>query len=373
MKKLLALLLCTCLFVGCSADSSTASVESSAQSEASSETAVATATPEPTVAPTEGEEGLMPLTGLAGEDATARPIAIMISNAAAATTQWGIQSASVVIEALTEGSETNLALLFDSLADVPKTGPVSEAKDLFWQFAIAQNAILVQNDWNIYAENLLNCYNYQPIDAMFVGVNSFDYDSALGVQLNDEFCWYTKGSSLQTSITSYGIATQGEVSNMFNFGNATGTAGGQTLTIAYSSATSSTFDYDSTTGLYAMSRTDGSAQIDANSGEQVTFSNVLILSATASIKDNKYTRDYDLTSGTGLYLTNGEWQVISWVKGDVTAVLQLFDADGNPLTVSTGQTYIGIYGGISGQSVSLLNASGTELANGDTIAMPAVE
>jgi hypothetical protein len=46
-------------------------------------------------------------------------------------------------------------------------------------------------------------------------------------------------------------------------------------------------------------------------------------------------------SGVGYYLTNGRAVPISWFKG-VTGHTQYFNADGTPLVVNPGKTYIGI-------------------------------
>ena len=58
-----------------------------------------------------------PLTGLALEWQGQRPVAVAIENSTASTTQWGLSSASVVLEALTEvGTSTELCLVYPALA-----------------------------------------------------------------------------------------------------------------------------------------------------------------------------------------------------------------------------------------------------------------
>ena len=64
-----------------------------------------------------------PLTGLALEWQGQRPVAVAIENSTASTTQWGLSSASVVLEALTEvGTSTELCLVYPALAATPKVG-----------------------------------------------------------------------------------------------------------------------------------------------------------------------------------------------------------------------------------------------------------
>lgn len=85
-----------------------------------------------------------------------------------------------------------------------------------------------------------------------------------------------------------------------------------------------------------------------------------MLYASSGIKDDGYTRDYDMTGGTGLYLTGGAWQQIQWTKEDATGPLQLTDTDGQTLVVSPGKSFIAIWGGYYGQGLTLTGADGAE-------------
>ena len=63
---------------------------------------------------------------------------------------------------------------------------------------------------------------------------------------------------------------------------------------------------------------------------------MFVLYASSGIKDDGYTRQYDMTGGTGLYLQGGAWEQINWTKEDATGPFTLTDADGAPLTVAPG-------------------------------------
>src|SRR5699024_8090626 len=99
---------------------------------------------------------------------------------------------------------------------------------------------------------------------------------------------------------------------------------------------------------------------DADNGQQVGFTNVFVLYASSGIKDDGYTREYDMTGGTGLYLTGGAWETIQWSKEDATGPLQLTAADGQPLTVAPGKSFIALWGGYYGQALRLTGADGAE-------------
>lgn len=352
MKKLFPILMCGLLLL--SACGKPASSENNAPQSSPAVSASQPASEQPDAEPTK-----QPDADAVSAPQQARPVAVMVSNAAAtAGRQWGLGSANVVIEALTEGSSTNWMLWFDSLADVPKVGPVAQGKDLFWQFALPQNSILVQKGMNTYAENLLNVYGWQPLDALMLGVNSFDYDSSsTDPALTNEYCWYTSGNALQYGMNYYQLPAEGPCPAWQQFGSpAASHQGASALTIQFSKTEHTAFKYEE--GRWTMYQVSGSPYRDANDGTVVAFDNVLVLSSAASVKDDKYTRSYDLTGGEGMYLVDGTWRLIRWTKGDVAEPLQLFDETGKPLTLKTGKTYMAVYGGFGGQSLTLTDADG---------------
>lgn len=354
MKQLIAVFLClSLLLVGCGS--------------AAKDTSEPTATPEAVQttqqpATASGEKGIaqtaFPLTGLEQTGTAQRPVAVMVNNAPEAPRQWGLGSASVVLEALTEGDTTNWMLWFDQLDSVPKVGPVVQGKDLFWQFALPMNSILVQKGMNTYAENLLNYYGWQPLDALMLGVNCFDYDGS-DPAVPEEYSWYTQGTSLQYGTDYYQMQLEGPVPAWQQFGTPTEGAAAASVTVQFSERQTTTLRWED--GAWNLYRGDGTQQLDANDGSPVRMTNVLVLCAAPSVKDNRFTREYDLTEGEGLYLVNGTWQQIHWKKGDVSDRLQLFAADGSPLAVAPGKTYMAVYGGFAGQALTVSDSEGNSL------------
>lgn len=365
MKRIFALLLgAALLFAGCggssssSAPSGAASIQTAAADSAS---AAPDPTGEPTPVPTPTTAPVQPLTGEPWTGAITRPVAVMIDNSVYAQTQWGLADAQLVMEALTEGKNTNLCLWYSTVDGVPKVGPVSEGKDLFWQFAIPQNAIPVQKGANTYAANLLGYYGWPAVDALVAGVNSFDYDGTLPYGTADNYRWFTRGSSLRNSFAALGIAETGVLPQLLRFGKAEGgTAGAARVEVLYSADRSTVLQYDPATGLWGMLRSDGTPQTDANTGAQAAFTNLLLLKCAVQVKDDKFTREYDLTGGTGWYLTGDRWQPVTWQKGGVSQQLVVYGADGAELTVNPGRSYVGVYG-VPGQQVTVTGADGAAL------------
>ena len=351
-----AALLASLLFSGCSFPGGTAS----SQAPATQETAAPSAEPTPAAEPVSN-----PLTGVADADYTnRRPVAVTLRTLEGAAPQWGLSSADVLVEGVSEGTTASLMALYSSVDNISKAGPVGPGRDLLLQMALPLNALPVHIDKNIYASNLLNALTYQDLDGYHIGKAAFAFDQdRQNAGYREENCWYTTGELIKNGLNTYGTSLEGANTPLFVFGerpaveesarNATA------LTIAFSPDDSEQLNYAADTGLYVKTNADGSPTVDADNGQQVAFTNVLVLYASSGIKDDGYTRDYDLTGGTGLYLTGGAWEQIQWTKEDATGPLQLTAADGSPLVVSPGKSFIAIWGGYYGQSLTLTGADGT--------------
>ena len=361
----LALVLAAALLAGCGGKDQPNEAQNAAQSEAAAGTesqSAAAPQPEHALGPAAEEILADPLTGLALTTAGQRPVAIMVNSDSAPAGQWGVSRASVMVEALTTGRQTELLCLYPSVDSLEKVGPVTGGDDLYLQLVLPINAIPVQINKTVYASNLLNLLHYQDLDGFYTGVTSFDYDSERGQVLGNESCSYTTSKLLRDGLALYGASAQGTTGNLFRFGESQPQNEGQAqlLNIVYSENDTVALSYNSGTGLYERSGAEGALQTDALNGETVAFTNVLVLYAAVSPKDDGHHWDYDLTSGTGLYLTKGGWQTITWSKGDVYDKLTLCTAEGEPLALNPGKSYLGFVGGMNGQRVVLYNGEWAE-------------
>lgn len=124
MKKWQALgsaaaLLAALLLGGCSGQQAAATPE-----QAATPSPAATAEPTPVPAPAGN-----PLTGLDDADYTGkRPVAVMLRTLDGAQPQWGIASADVLIEGVTEGNTAGLMALFADVDRISKVGPVGPGR-----------------------------------------------------------------------------------------------------------------------------------------------------------------------------------------------------------------------------------------------------
>ena len=362
--------------------------------------AAPTATPTPE--PKEYVVGFDPLTGeQIDENDRSRPIAVMIQNNKAGYPQWGIKGAEVLVEAITEGKTTSMMAMYSGHEGLSeKVGAVGPARDLFWQIAMPTDSILMQIGGNIYASNLLNTYEYQNLDGHYVGVTAFDLDYEKDKTVNHEYCWYTTQSLMEAGLEHYGMSREGDRLSLFNYAvpgqeatpapaNSEGAASASAAATpaATPAETASqpmeatrieiTFAEENTIPLlyngdsnrwekYDIDwepQTDGTYPEDMDPMEKMlTFDNVLVLYCSAGVKDDGYTRDYDLSEGTGLYLNGPTCKMIRWKKDGVTGGFTIYDQDGKTeYPLQPGKCYIAIYGGFDGQAIKVQNSSSQDL------------
>ena len=307
-----------------------------------------------------------PLTGEPGEYRGKRPVAVTLRSGETVNAVWSISRAEVVLEGVADGYYPTRTLLFSDAAELAKVGPVGPAKDLLLQFTLPLNAVPVHIGKNRYASNLLNTLEYQDLDGLHIGKKAFAFDEqAWEAGTPEENCWFTDAALVAAGLNTYDASAKGENTPLFRFGSRDAVAPDRKnaagLTIHWSAASATGLVYQEDTGLYQMQDALTHQPVtDDDTGETPAFTNVVVLFASSGVKDDGVTRQYDLTGGDGIYLTDGAWQAIRWTKGDATAPLALTDADGKPLTVRPGKSYLAVWGGYYGQSILLTGSDGAE-------------
>ena len=117
-----------------------------------------------------------------------------------------------------------------------------------------------------------------------------------------------------------------------------------TVTVQFSSYKTGVFTYDGDTELYLVEEY-GAPYVDGNTGEQVAVKNVLVLYTDVSqIKGDDKGRLSVRTTGTGsgLFACDGTVQEITWSKKDNASPMTYQTADGQPLALGVGHTYVNI-------------------------------
>lgn len=310
-----------------------------------------------------------------------RTAAVVIENRADSTVQWGIGSASVVLEALTETqTATSLCLVYPSLDAMPVVGPVTRGQDLYWRLLYGQQVLPIQCGSSRYGRSYLEYYNLRAVDALEVGRNAFTSDETW----SNRPPWRTSGTAVRNVLDSLGISAAASLSAETAASSAAEDENAEAVlpgllpqkvephlpdanaadavhaVVNFQSGSATGFAYSEDLGTYGMLHADGTPQLDANTGTQAAFDNLLILYSGSTVRDDEKTLDYDLTMGGGIWLNGGHLWHITWTQG-TDATFAFYDANGRPLTIPAGRSYIALLSSLTGQELTVQNTAGEDL------------
>ena len=293
-----------------------------------------------------------------------RPVAITIDNAAASTTQWGLSTASLVLEALTAQQQaTRLCLVYPAVGAVPQVGPVSAGQDLYWRLLVGQQVLPVQRGGGQFDQNYLDYYSLRAVDALEVGTNAFSCET----DWQNVPLWHTSGAALSGVLGSLNISPALTESRVTDTSSSSSDSESGTLLsvpnllpmqesgklpdadasdamsvrVQFDAQNATGFSYDTDSKTYRMLHADGTPQLDANNDDGVTL-------------------DYDLTMGGGVWLNEGHLWNITWTQGSETTFF-LYDSNGRPLTLTAGRSYLALVSSLTGQELTVQNSTGENL------------
>jgi len=315
--------------------------------------------PSPTVAPTPTPEPTPDLTGLARnpltgayideEVAARRPIAVVINNKYAALPQSGIAQASLYYEVLSEGAITRIIAVFQDF-DAAKIGPIRSMRHYFLDFALDHDAIFAHHGHSPQGKAALQNLGINNIEGMYVDGTYYWRDpERKKIPAMYEHSSYTSAENLWSYITDkakYRTAKAETHTGMFAFYDAPTSPANSTpvmkITINYINSFTPSFTYNAETHLYARTQY-GEPHIDEQTGEQLTVTNIIVQNAEVwhIPGDASGRRDVALVaSGTGTLYTNGTASPVTWTKTSHQSPTQWFDAQGKPLTLNIGKTWV---------------------------------
>lgn len=296
------------------------------------------------------------LTGMNNLDTTAlnkRPVAVMVNNNKQSLPQYGTAAADIIFEVPVEGGITRLMALYPDYNKIPNVCSVRSCRYYFPIIANGFDAIYIHwgSDQTIALETL-NRLNISHLDGGVVGGPIFGRDAERKKTYALEHTGYLNGSELAKGLLNNGYRTDlkegyNKAFFAFNAENASQQPQGTACTKAilnFSNAYYSTFTYDEATKTY-LKQHSGSPHIDSSTGTQLSFTNVIVLKTSISMRSTSSTLlNVELTSGIGKYISNGVSEDINWSKADENSTFVLTKADGTPLSVNAGKSFIGIIG-----------------------------
>ena len=297
--------------------------------------------PEPTPLPYQH-----PLTGerLAEPFGNSRPYAVMINNINVAQPQCSTSQCDILYEILAEGT-TRMMAVFSSLDGVGSMGSMRSLRPYYLDIATTYDAIMVHAGGSDQAYSDVKTLHWNNIDGVRgPGASAFARDPnrmAHGI----EHSLFTTGQKILDMTAELKYRTEHE-SEDYDYGlrfTENGTPSGaaaETVEVHFGNYKTTTFTYDEQAQLYYPAQY-GSDYVDGNSGEKVGFTNVLVLYAPTRMLDNYGRLGITLTgSNEGLFVCGGKSTHITWERETAADRFSYVKADGSPLTLGIGTTYV---------------------------------
>lgn len=360
--------------------------------------AVPTDAAEPTASPTESEAPAAteeteapaqlppvptyqnPLTGtLVDVDPSGlRPIAVVVDNSTAARAhQTGLERADILYETLTAPGITRFLAVYSDYRTVPEICNVRAGKVHDVKLASQYNAVLICHgghaddnaDYdfvtamkriygseyayiNTQKEPAWSAQNGETLGTLKCYTDGYRSDLKYDTVVSPAAIEFTAAQKKYSDFSAAGYSVSGEVKRAYDI--ASGLPAGETatgVTVKFTAAgafspleKTVSFKYSAADGKYLRFE-DSAPHVDASSGRQLAFDNVLVLRADVryiagdSEIDPLTTSVAVYGSGTGYYLSGGRYVSIVWVN-TAEEGLTLY-SPGGEIALAAGNTYIG--------------------------------
>ena len=289
-----------------------------------------------------------PLTGVKYEVGSAeaanlsRPsVACKIDNSDAARPQLGLNSTDIVFDEMVEGGLTRFVAIFQSNQPTG-VGPVRSVRPMDPDILSSFGGIV--------------CYSggQAPITAMMRATNVFNA-SETSEQGKGTFTRVTDRVAPHNVIVNTKLLAEhhpeiAAPTSQFNFAqdlaHSTAVINGTSIkdiSVVYPAATAK---WVPSADLTSFLRTqDGKPLTDAADNQQVHATNILVMQVTVdrSFKDPRYgfvPKDVVIGSGKGWVLSGGKVVEVTWTKTDRTSTIHLTLADGSPVALAPGNTWV---------------------------------
>ncbi len=308
-------------------------------------TPVPTPTPAPTPTPTPRPVPA-PMTGRLVRPVVAlrHPIAVMIDDHSDARPQSGFTDAAVVWQAPAEGGIPRYMLIFQDR--IPEAvGPVRSARQYYIAWASEWNAVYAHVGGSPQAMDTLR---RQGNGQLVYNADEFRWGGVYFHRTKDRFAphnVYTSGKELRRLAARLGAKDE-PMEAAWRFAPDASLAlrpNGGTIATAYR-ANAITYRYDRDSNTYRRSVTGEKQQTDRGRDQPVAPKNVVVMLVKfGPLNDgaNKHRLEAQLVGkGTAWVATNGKTIKGEWRKKSMTAPTQFFDADGKPVTLTIGQTFV---------------------------------
>ena len=291
------------------------------------------------------------LTGLDTETDVSheRPYAVMINNIIYAQPQVGIGEADWIYEIEAEGGITRMMALYTHISDVPVLGSMRSLRPYYLSIALSYDAIMLHAGRSYDAQKRLDEWHADHLDGVkdqTAYAAMFYRDPSRGAH-GLEHTMFMKGDKVVPTVEKYGFRQQHEKGfrNGLSFSPdsvSLCTADAMQVKVIFNSYKTMTMTYNAESGVYTGTQY-GAPYADGATGEEVPFSNVLILFVDMSVYGEKNRIDAGVTGeGTGYYCTGGRYVPIKWTRAGNFDPYEYTTENGEPLTFTPGKTYCAV-------------------------------
>jgi hypothetical protein len=278
-----------------------------------------------------------PLSGLACENAQARPIAVTMAGDSEARPLSGISQADLVIEmpAVTGGITRYIAFFVCNQA--AEIGSVRSARHDFIPLAMGFDAILAHWGGSHFALEKLDAGIMDNINALYLEGSVFYRKTGIAAPHNG-FTSYERLSRyagernyrLKSSLDGFKFVAEEESSGMKG-----------RITIGYPAVFKVEYEYDPVKNEYLRFKS-GTREMDKNTNTQVAAKNVAVMFAASRQIEGQY-NDMDIEGeGKAVVYLNGKEIKGRWSKdkGALASKLYFYDEAGKEIEFVPGQTWI---------------------------------
>lgn len=287
-----------------------------------------------------------PLTGVqVAPELAKRPVTgIMIENSPSARPQSGIQDAGVIFEAIAEGGITRFMTLYQE-AQPQYIGPVRSLRPYFLDFATPFQAGIVHVGGSPDALAMVRNGSYRDLDQFF-NSGSFWRQATRAAPHNV----YTSFAKLDALNQAKGYTSSTFTGWLRKKDAKIAVPTAKTIDFKISSSLYyAHYDYDATSNSYLRSE-GGATHIATTSatdtGAQLRPKVVMALVMSYSISsDGQHSVYGDTGSGTAYIFQDGGVTQGTWSKANQATNFSFADANGAPIKLNSGQTWITIVRG----------------------------
>lgn len=294
------------------------------------------------------------------EIANSRPISVMMPTDSVAQPQYAIGSAGVLYEIMEEGQISRQMAIIEGWQELEKIGNIRSTRHYYIPIGLEWDSIIVHFGGPYYVDDWVTRSDVNNITGTHTGNTNVAPGSEAFFRTSDKKAphnAYTSGEKLTSAIENQNYE-KNHRSNYWTADHFTFTNASNPNTLEdYSDAkrafqidlsgvfpvTLTSLEYNEEEGVY-YKNLHKQKQIDQLTGEQLTFSNVIVQMTDCQRLDAKDYQEFTMMDSgkPGYFCTKGKMIPITWTKTSDYAPTKYYDKSGKEIVLNTGKTYIAI-------------------------------